>query len=228
MIKNISPFMLPLFYVTALLFPNIVYGFFSYLLITNEFLSEFYYLLIYFLICNAGLILEILNFKIKKTINHRAFDKGMLSAFSVIMALNVSLVENYKDYQFCQLPYSVCYFLGLGFILLGLVLRYWSARSIKDWFLSPTNILQKSVIVQNGPYKYIRHPAYLGTLLMLFGNALAFKSLMGIFCLMAAIVMVLKQIEKEEKKMLHAYEDDYKAYQKITGELLPLMKKCAD
>lgn len=75
-------------------------------------------------------------------------------------------------------------------------------------------------VVKGGPYRWVRHPAYTGELLMLLGCALASGQWPGYVLLAAAVVLVTVRALAEERVL--AVDPDYRAYQQRTrGMLLP-------
>ena len=75
-------------------------------------------------------------------------------------------------------------------------------------------------VVRRGPYRWVRHPAYTGELLMLLGCALAAGRWPGYALLAAAVVLVTVRALAEERVL--AVDPDYRAYQAQTrGMLLP-------
>jgi len=107
---------------------------------------------------------------------------------------------------------------GLILIILGLVLRYLAYLKLgKDFKLT----LEKPRIIRtDGVYRYIRHPSYAGSLLIILGCAIL-SSALGILALSWAFF--LARIVKEEK-MLSKFPE-YKEYQKRTGKIIPKLRK---
>jgi protein-S-isoprenylcysteine O-methyltransferase Ste14 len=64
-------------------------------------------------------------------------------------------------------------------------------------------------LVFNGPYRYIRHPAYLGEMMYVFGSMLLSFNLFSILCIVATFAFTIGRIRLEEKKLgkLPQYEE---------------------
>lgn len=70
-------------------------------------------------------------------------------------------------------------------------------------------------IVVRGPYRLVRHPAYLGELLMILACAIASPSLLGVIPFLVGIPLIVIRILAEEK-LLHSKES-YRQYCKKVG-----------
>lgn len=76
-------------------------------------------------------------------------------------------------------------------------------------------------IVANGPYRYIRHPIYIGDLLLLLGLELALNSWLVLGVLLLA-PLVLRQALKEEQRLARSLPD-YEAYRAQTKRFIPFV-----
>lgn len=77
-------------------------------------------------------------------------------------------------------------------------------------------------LVQDGRYRYIRHPGYLGNLLVSFGLALASGSALVLGSALIGLYYILKTIPIEEA-YLQRHFPDYGSYQKRTWRLIPYL-----
>lgn len=106
---------------------------------------------------------------------------------------------------------------GLGLILLGQVLRV-SSRGYKA-----EHSQQSRLLIRGGPYKLVRHPMYLGILLIGFGIVLA---LFRWWVVLAFLVFYISRYStlmiKEEKKLLQNFPEEYKKYIKdVPRRIIP-------
>jgi len=98
-------------------------------------------------------------------------------------------------------------------IIFGLILRLLAMRKLsKDFTMT---IERPSIIQTSGPYKYVRHPAYIGSLLIILGASLISSSL-GIFTLSWAFY---NGRATEEEKIIDCPQ--YRNYQSKTGMFVP-------
>ncbi len=76
-------------------------------------------------------------------------------------------------------------------------------------------------LAKTGIYHAIRHPEYLGILLVLLGWVLAFRSLWGLGLWALWIVVIVVRIRREEARLLDVLELPYRRYQSVTWRLVP-------
>ncbi len=84
-----------------------------------------------------------------------------------------------------------------------------------------------SKIISGGAFRYVRHPLYLGSILIYFGLTMATASL---FCsgLLLVIILFYNHIAGYEEKLLEVkFGEAYVAYRKKTGKWIPHFGKQA-
>ena len=99
--------------------------------------------------------------------------------------------------------------------LAGVVLTIWSFLRLGRCFAV---LPAWRGVVTAGPYRWVRHPAYSGELLMLRGCALASGFWGGYAVLAAAVVLVCVRAKAEERVLDR--DPDYRAYRQKTPDLL--------
>jgi len=82
---------------------------------------------------------------------------------------------------------------------------------------------KKHTIAKAGPYKYIRHPQYVGFIIIIFGFLMQWPTLLTVIMAPVLIFMYIKLAEKEEKKVLGKYSE-YRLYAKNTPAFFPSVK----
>ncbi len=87
--------------------------------------------------------------------------------------------------------------------------------------LSPFPTPKKnSQLIQNGIYKYIRHPIYTGILLSCAGYSLYVDSSFKILITFLLLLLFSIKSKYEEKKLIQKFIN-YKTYMKTTGRFIP-------
>jgi hypothetical protein len=61
-------------------------------------------------------------------------------------------------------------------ILLGTEFRFWAVASLRSFFSYTVQIKEGHHVVETGPYRFVRHPAYAGSLLTIVGVGFALQS----------------------------------------------------
>jgi len=80
-------------------------------------------------------------------------------------------------------------------------------------------------VVSSGAFRYVRHPLYLGSILIYSGMTVSTASLFCLALLMAIIVFYNYIAGYEEKLLEVKLGQEYIAYQKMTGKWIPRFNK---
>jgi protein-S-isoprenylcysteine O-methyltransferase Ste14 len=76
-------------------------------------------------------------------------------------------------------------------------------------------------LVTSGLYGVIRHPSYLGLLVLVLGWGLAFRSGVGVVIALLMLAVVLARIQAEERLLGETFGAEYDAYRGRTWRLVP-------
>ena len=110
---------------------------------------------------------------------------------------------------------------GLGLLIIGGVLRVLPMFILGHRFSGLVAIQEGHELVTGGIYRLIRHPSYLGGLLLLAGWSLVFRSGMGLLLIPAVAVLLHSRIESEEALLESEFGEGYRRYREKTWRLLP-------
>ncbi len=94
---------------------------------------------------------------------------------------------------------------GIALVAGGTALRLWGAWTLGGLHLPGAAIVEGHVLVTRGPYRWLRHPAYLGSLTRLFGFALAVGSATLLALFVAALPGYLRQMRAEDRLLADAF-----------------------
>lgn len=77
-------------------------------------------------------------------------------------------------------------------------------------------------LVTRGPYRWVRHPYFLGILVMLVGAIVAMRSLPALILLYPAVRVTLMRARREEHNLALRFGDAYYTYRQRVAFMLPL------
>lgn len=114
------------------------------------------------------------------------------------------------------------YVAGIVLICLGLALRWVAIFQLKKHFTVNVSIREDHQLIQKGLYKYIRHPAYSGSLLSFFGLGLALDNWLSLLIIFVPITLAFfYRISIEEAELTKAFGEKYETYKKQSKRLIP-------
>ncbi len=107
----------------------------------------------------------------------------------------------------------------------GLGLRLWAPRVLGGQFYTRTlRVADRQTVVDQGPYRLIRHPGYAGNLAVWIGAGLATgNGLTTIVITVAMFVAYSYRIQAEEQMLLAMLGQPYREYQARTRRLIPFV-----
>jgi protein-S-isoprenylcysteine O-methyltransferase Ste14 len=107
-------------------------------------------------------------------------------------------------------------------MLAGILTRLWAVSTLRSFFSYTVQIKEGHHVVQTGPYRFVRHPAYTGSLLTVLGIGFALQS-WGAVLVMAAVFGVTfgYRIRVEEKVLTDSLGEEYLSYSRRVKRLIP-------
>lgn len=110
-----------------------------------------------------------------------------------------------------------------GFILGIFSVAFWTWTQIHldtQWS-AQLQLTKDHHLVTTGPYAYIRHPLYTGMVGWCISLPLLTANWIFLAFCALSLAGLLWRVPKEERMMIEAFGEEYKAYQKHTGRFLP-------
>jgi protein-S-isoprenylcysteine O-methyltransferase Ste14 len=118
---------------------------------------------------------------------------------------------------------TLIFAVGAAATLGAAALRTWAAAYMRSDVVHDPRV-HDSRLVADGPYRYVRNPLYVGTILMAFGIAFA-ASRSGFVVLVAAIAFFQYRLTLREERALKATQgESYRRYLATVPRLLPSLR----
>jgi protein-S-isoprenylcysteine O-methyltransferase Ste14 len=137
------------------------------------------------------------------------------------LALNFTLAWLFPAVAIRWQPMTLL-FLGVATILLGVALRWYAIWVLGNNFTRTVAVSADQVLMQRGPYRFIRHPAYSGTLVTMVGVGLATANWAGLAVLLTGVVIGHHyRVHIEEKALMQTIGQPYIAYMRHTKRFIP-------
>ena len=150
-------------------------------------------------------------------------DKG--SGLLIYLSVFVSIITAFQfaGANITPLPEWV-FIVGISIMLLGIFVREWAVITLRGFFLFTVGVRQDHKVIENGPYRFVRHPAYSGSILTMVGLGLATQSAVAVLIL--AVVCGIAygyRIHVEEPTLVRELGKEYLQYMSKTKRLIPFV-----
>jgi protein-S-isoprenylcysteine O-methyltransferase len=122
-------------------------------------------------------------------------------------------------------PFHFALFLaGLALVWAGMAFRLWAVLTLGKFFRTTVMVQDEHRLVESGPYRWLRHPAYTGTMMTLMGFGLGFGNWISLALL--TIVPLLAygyRISVEERALRARFGPQFDAYARVRWRLIPFL-----
>jgi protein-S-isoprenylcysteine O-methyltransferase Ste14 len=113
---------------------------------------------------------------------------------------------------------------GLGLMMSGISLRAWANTTLGAFYTRTLRVTTDQRLIEQGPYRLLRHPGYSGSLLLWLGAGLA--TMNWVVTMIIAIVTgsaYVYRLRSEEAMLAQTFGAAYHDYQQRTWKLIPLI-----
>lgn len=139
--------------------------------------------------------------------------------------LAVLLISAYSDRRSWMVIRNADWlrFLGVLIYLLALAWVYWAFSTLGKQHSAEVTIQNHHDLITEGPYRWIRHPMYLGLIVFPAGAGLVFGSWIGLALPLLLVGLFVWRIADEERLMHQEFGDRWSAYCRRTWRLIPFV-----
>jgi protein-S-isoprenylcysteine O-methyltransferase Ste14 len=110
---------------------------------------------------------------------------------------------------------------GAGLAVVSISLLAWVHHTLGKHWSTGLALREEHTLVTDGPYRWIRHPMYTALFAFFVGGALVSSNWIVTMLAVIAIAVLYGRIGREEAMMIEQFGDQYQAYKRRTGRLLP-------
>jgi protein-S-isoprenylcysteine O-methyltransferase Ste14 len=112
--------------------------------------------------------------------------------------------------------------IGLLMIITGFIIRWTAIMQLKNAFTVDVAINNTHELKTNGLYRIVRHPSYLGLLMIMTGEAVSMDSLGSFIVVVLPVTLsIFYRIYVEEKLLEEEFGETYKNYKRNTKRIIP-------
>lgn len=129
---------------------------------------------------------------------------------TVLVVFWVSLLERTFRHNSTISSYAIG---GILLSAIGVILRYFSIRTLGPYFLNEVTLSPEHPLVTHGIYGLMRHPSETGMLSIVFGSSLLLGSLFGtVLCVCALVPIVIRRIRLKDQMLRNHYSAAFSSY----------------
>jgi protein-S-isoprenylcysteine O-methyltransferase Ste14 len=122
----------------------------------------------------------------------------------------------FPDADWLRLLGVLIYLLALGWV-------YWSFITLGRQHSAEVTIQEDHQFITDGPYRWVRHPMYLGLIIFPAGAGMAFGSWIGMALPLLTTALFIWRIADEERLMHQEFGNCWETYSRRTWRLVPFL-----
>jgi protein-S-isoprenylcysteine O-methyltransferase Ste14 len=119
------------------------------------------------------------------------------------------------------LPLDPTTWVALCAMIGGLGLRTWAVILLGPWFTWNVTVQSGQQLISHGPYRFIRHPSYMGALIAFVATCVLLRSWGAALLALIALALAFSRRIRYEEALLVEGLAGYDVYISRTGRLLP-------
>jgi len=152
------------------------------------------------------------------------FDRGSTRAVGAVYGVAVVLPTCLLLAGAGRIESPAVSWIGLALMLSGFLLRAWSMQVLGAFYSRTLRVSGSQDVVERGPYRIIRHPGYLGSIILWIGSGFAFSNWIDVMVIAPLVTGVyVYRIHAEEEMLSAALGQRYQRYRKNTWKLFPFL-----
>ena len=184
-------------------------------------MSPYYYLQTAFLISEVSLLI----FKRSKNSGQRNNkDRRSLLILWIVIVVS-STIGNFiaGEYPTWHIGnYEIVIYTGMIICILGFAIRWTAVIQLGKMFTVDVAITDEHNLKTTGLYKIVRHPSYLGLIMIIAGLALCTDSLLSfLIILIPSFWAINHRIKVEEQVLTAEFGEQYLNYKKRVSKIIP-------
>jgi protein-S-isoprenylcysteine O-methyltransferase len=116
------------------------------------------------------------------------------------------------------------YLAGVVLMWAGMALRLWAVLVLGRFFRVTVMLQDGHRLVEEGPYKMLRHPAYTGSLITMIGIGLAMGNWLSLLTMIVVLLLAYGyRIRVEEQALKARFGESYARYAAARWRLVPFL-----
>jgi protein-S-isoprenylcysteine O-methyltransferase Ste14 len=167
--------------------------------------------------------------EVSQSFRHRAEatnqDRGSMTALRLTTIAGILLAAFALRLTSFNFPYNATVFGGaLVLVWAGIALRVWCFITLGRYFTFTVQTSADQPIITSGPYRWLRHPSYLGLLLIIAGIGVTYENPVSAAAIIGGVLVgLINRIRVEEAALAATKGAAYSEYAKGRKRILPFV-----
>lgn len=157
----------------------------------------------------------------------RDVSSDRLSILVILIMSSLSVVAAVSEWAYCNHAIESSFgwtMAGAALLVSGIAVRVWAIQTLGKHFTATATLLNDHQLVRSGPYRWVRHPSYLGAFMAIAGAPVFLNAW---WAALAAVVFMsiayYLRIGVEEKMLSSYFGHQYLEYKKTTKRIIPFI-----
>jgi protein-S-isoprenylcysteine O-methyltransferase Ste14 len=155
--------------------------------------------------------------------SNKTSDKGSLRLLYVLITIGYVLSFSIGSTKTGRIHHwNIFFAIGTFLIVLGVFIRIKAILTLDKYFTYSVSNVDNHKLIETGLYKNIRHPGYLGQLMIFTGISITLSNWLSIVLMIVPVLIgYLYRIKVEENFLVNQMGETYVNYQNRTNKLIP-------
>jgi len=155
----------------------------------------------------------------------KAGDKASIWILTILIGIGYLLSFSIGATRIGRIYHWDTFFIiGAILTIIGLIIRINSILTLKQHFTYTVTKIENHELIETGLYKNIRHPGYLGQIIIFVGISASLSNWLSIVLMIIPVLIgYIYRINTEERFMVEQMGQQYIDYQKRTKRLIPMI-----
>lgn len=155
----------------------------------------------------------------------KSSDRSSILVILIMTSVSVVAAVSEWAYSLNAVEYSFSVtVLGALLLIGGISIRVWAIQTLGKHFTATVTLTDGHRLVTSGPYRWVRHPSYLGAFMAIIGCAVFLNAPWA--TVIAALSMTIAyylRIGVEEKMLIEYFGPQYQEYIKRSKRIIPFI-----
>lgn len=164
--------------------------------------------------------------KTKKTVRQQSTWGQVIILFRQIVCYALIYVPQFAIGWLGQQVFDAKFVSGLfGSVIgiIGFLFAVWARRTLNTNWSGTITLKEHHELIQQGPYRLVRHPIYTGLMLIWLGSALALDETRGFLAFAITFWGLWNKLKQEEALLCQQFPGIYSTYKQQVKALIPFL-----